>query len=301
MGIMFKSHASGADVMDRALDADALFTPQVAPLTLPNGEVPLVAEGTHIGEPAFSTIYRETADGEQILLNAAVTPGYHAASYQQLFATADAMFPGTCVSLNLVGGGKKVVFTQELGDAFDIGGGDMLNNYLMYTGSLDSTWASACYGFAYRTFCTNQIPMGLLQMSQKRTVNHDVLLFKKAALLAEAANVFTEFTSNAMMLKGIDLTTARYRAIREILVPTPDEDAHGRTTALHDRRIAGIDYFYQEEVEKVGANGWALYNAVQSYEFHTVTKGNAEKQAEVIRQPEKKQALTEQVASLVLA
>lgn len=301
MGIMFDTMKDPGDVMDMALDAGALFVPQVVPLTLPNGTVPTEVGGTHDGEASFNTIYRDTHDGEQILLNAAVRPGYHAASYAQLFKTADTMFPGTCVGLRLVDQGRKVVFTQQVGDSRDLGGGDFVSNYLMYTGSLDSTWASACYGFAFRPFCSNQIPMGLLQMSQKRTANHDALLFKKATILAKAAGVFDAFVGDASMLRGIELTTRTYRNLRDSVLPDVAEDAHGKTVAFADNRIAAIDYFWQDEVEKVGSNAWALFNAFQSYEFHTATKQDSDKQVEVLRQPEKKQTLTNAVRELVLA
>jgi len=301
MGIMFKNFADRKDVMDAALDADALFIPQVVPLALPDGTVPLIDSGTHEGAAAYTTVYREKADGSQVLLNAAVRPGYHAASYAQLFKTADAMFPGTCDGFKLIDQGRKVVFTQHIGDKFDLGGGDTVSNYLMYVGSLDSTWTSACFGFAYRAFCTNQIPMGLLQMSQKRTVNHDALLFKKATLLAKAADVFDAFTSDAAMLRGIELTTATYRNLRDSVLPDVPEDAHGKTVAFADKRIEAIDYFWQDEVDKVGSNAWALFNAFQSYEFHTATKDDAAKQVEVVRQADKKQPLTNAVRELVLA
>ena len=55
-------------VIDCALDRDALFTPQVAPLTLPDGTVPSDEKGNAL----FRTIYREKSDGTQVLLNPAV-------------------------------------------------------------------------------------------------------------------------------------------------------------------------------------------------------------------------------------
>lgn len=294
MGIMLSSDGKTTDVMDRALDADALFTPQVAPLTLPNGT-----------ETEFKTVYRETADGEQVLLNAAVKQGYHAGSYAGIVQTADALFPGTCTGLSLVGGGKRLVFSQEIGDDYDLGGGDTISNHLLFVASLDSTWATACYGMAFRAFCTNQIPTGMVQISQKRTLNHDILLFEKAKVLAEAVGHFDEFVGNAGMMRGIAIDNRTYHRLLNILVPAPvgkdGKEPHGRAVNAYEAKMTGIRYFWEEEVERVGANAWALYSAVQSYEFHTVTKGDDAKQAEVIRQPEKSQPLTERVRELVLA
>jgi hypothetical protein len=291
MGIMLKTDEKNPlDAMDRALDADALFTPKRAPLVLPDGT-----------ETEFSTIYRSVEDGDDVLLNAAVKPGYHAGSYAGIIQTADALFPGTCTGLEVIDGGKRLVFSQEIGDDHDLGGGDMVQNHLLYVASLDSTWATACYGTAFRAFCTNQIPTGMVQISQKRTLNHDTLLFEKAAVLAEARDRFAQFTASAGMMRGVEITSRTYHRVLNTLVPPVADDAHGRAVNAYDAKVAGIKYFWEEEKEQFGSTAWALYNAVQSYEFHTATKEDTAKQTEVVRQPVKSQPLTERVRELVLA
>jgi len=287
---------AGTSVIDSALDADALFVPEQAPLTLPDGTVP-----ESKGSPQFRTIYRTKADGSQVLLNPAVSQTYHADSYKVLYDTADSMFPDSCVDFKLLGNGEKVMFTQELGESKDLGGGDTVTSHLMYTGSLDSTWATAIYGFAFRPMCSNQIPMGLLQLSQKRTKNHDAMLFSKALVLAQSASVFDTFTSNAQYMRGITLSQIDYRRVRDQILPTLDEEASGKAVSFADKRIEAIDYFYQEEADRVGENAWALFNAFQSYEFHTATKEKAEKQIDVLRKPERNQSLTESFKEVVLA
>ena len=62
-----------------------------------------------------------------------------------------------------------------------------------------------------------------------------------------------------------------------------------------------IDYFYSEEVDRVGENAWALFNAFQSYEFHTAPKEKAEKQIDVVREPAKRQVLTNAFKEYALA
>ena len=302
MSQMFNNNAGRSDsvkqsVVDVALDNDALFVPKEAPLTLPDGTVPQNSDGQAI----YRTIYREKNDGSQVLLNPAVSRGYHSDSYKVLYETADAMFPESCVDFKLVGNGEKVMFTQQLEESKDLGGGDEVISYLMYTGSLDSTWATAVYGFAFRPFCTNQIPMGLLQLSQKRTKNHDAMLFSKSLVLAQATSVFNDFTSNATFMRGITLTEQQYRSLRDQILPELSEDATGKAVSFADKRIEAIDYFWQEEKDKVGNNAWALFNAFQSYEFHTATKGKEVKQIDVIRKPERNQTLTNALTERVLA
>ena len=143
--------------------------------------------------------------------------------------------------------------------------------------------------------------MGLLQLSQKRTKNHDAMLFSKALVLAQASSVFDTFTSNATYMIGITLNQVTYRRIRDQILPTLDEDASGKAVSFADKRIEAIDYFYQEEADRVGENAWALYNAFQSYEFHTATKAKAEKQIDVLRKPERNQSLTESFKEIALA
>ena len=89
--------------------------------------------------------------------------------------------------------------------------------------------------------------------------------------------------------------------MRDLILPTLDEDAHGRAVKFADKRIEAIDYFYSEEVDRVGENAWALFNAFQSYEFHTATKEKAEKQIEVVREPAKRQVLTNAFKEYALA
>ena len=56
------SRSEPASVIDCALDRDALFTPQIAPLALPDGTVPVDNDGKAL----FRTIYREKNDGTQV-------------------------------------------------------------------------------------------------------------------------------------------------------------------------------------------------------------------------------------------
>ena len=283
---------NGGSVMDAALDAQALFEPQVTGTLLPNGTA---------SENTF-TVYREYADGSQVVLNAGVKSGYHAGSYTQLVTTADAMFPDSCTSLTVLNDGARLMFTQQIGEEHTFADGDTIINNLMYTASLNSTWSTAIYGFSFRPFCTNQIPNGLVQLSQKRTRNHDSLLFQKAQVLAKSIDAFERFMGDVTMLKSVQVNESGLRRLLDEVAPLiTDEEAAPKAVNHAENRRNAIRYFFAEESDKFGANAWSFYNAVQSYEFHTATKDKVEKQAEVIRQPDKKQSLTLKAQGLLMA
>jgi hypothetical protein len=296
----FSTNTELTSVQDRALDAGALFQPLVAPITLPNGTIPRVASGSNKGLPEASIVYRETADGEQYLLNDGVKPGYCAESYGLLVQSADAIFPNTCETLTVAGHGRKLMFTQRIGEAVD--NGELLGNYLMYVGSLDSTWATGVYSFVSRPFCSNQIATGMRQVTQKRTRNHDLLYFTKSQVLAESVGVFDTYIATAGLLRSVKLDQSAYRRLRDSALPKLADDAGPRAITMADKRIAGIDYFWQEELDAGnGANAYSLYQAVQSYEYHVATKGRTINQAEVVRDPARRSPLSESVKAAALA
>jgi len=285
---------SPKSAIDAALDMDALFTPQVTGTILPNGTV---------SDKTF-TIYRELSNGEQVELNSGVRRGYHAESYHHLLEIAEAMFPNSTTGMQVYDEGAMLVFTQQVAEPYTFGDGDLMVSNIMYTASLNSTLPSAATGFSFRPFCTNQLGLGQLQFSQKRTKNHDRLMFDKAKVMAEAAGQFDALISNAKVLKGLRMDKFLLRRTLDEVAPLLDEEANAKARSHAEKRREGILYFYAEEVEKFGENAWALYQAVQSYEFHTVAgsgKGTELKQVRVVTEPEKAQRLTSLAEQVMLA
>ena len=132
-------------------------------------------------------------------------------------------------------------------------------------------------------------------MSQKRSKNHDEMLFSKAGIMAEAANRFDAFIKDAKMLKGLQMTNSLRNRILDTVAPLiTDLDANTKAVNHAENRREGILYFYGEESDNFGENAFSLYQAVQSYEYHTGTKGkNKEmKQTKVVTDPSDAQALT---------
>jgi len=296
MGYMLSTNKQydGISAIDAALDADALFTPKTTGTILPNGSV---------DENSY-TVYREYADGTQAVLKAGAGANYYTGSYESLLNTAEAMFPGSVTGMKTWHHGSILVFTQDIDEPYTFGDGDSITRSIMYTASMNSTFSTRAIGFSFRPFCTNQEGQGQLQMSQKRSKNHDEMLFSKAQIMAEAANRFDAFIKDATMLKGLQMTNSlRNRILDQVAPLITDPDANQKAVNFAEKRREGIMYFYGEEAEQFGENAFSLYQAVQSYEFHTGTKGKSKdmKQTKVVTDPEQAQPLALTAREMLLA
>lgn len=296
MNILWKDCSYGESslklqsAVDMALDKDALFTPQVAPLTLPNGTVPGITSGVHKGKAEYLMVYRELADGTQHLLNPAVSQQYGVSSYQAVIETAESLFPNTTFQFSSYDNGKRITFTQSLDDSYEWPDGDKISQFLLWTSSMDSSYPSGVTQGFYRWQCDNGMAtIGFekaRRIKARRTTNHDVTMITRTAVIAQANQMLEQFCQSATVLKSIEMTDRQFDEMFLRLFPEPEEGAHGRTKALHDRRRDGIYYFLTDEVEAYGATAWAFFNAVQSYEFHRQTKEDEQKQIRCIMEPQ---------------
>jgi len=297
MGYMLSTkhkYEDGINAIDAALDANALFEPQRVGTILPN----------RTEDDETFTIYREYADGSQVVLNSGVSKNYYSGSYKSLLNTAEAMFPESVTNMQTWNHGAVLVFTQDIDEPYTFADGDEVTRSIMYTASMNSAFPTRAIGFTFRAFCTNQEGQGELQLSQRRSKNHDEMLFSKSQILAEAANRFSLFVSNATMLKGLEMTPSLYRRILDEVAPlVTDPTAHGKKVISAQKRRDGINYFYGVESDTFGKNAFSLYQAVQSYEFHSATSGKFQefKQAKIVSEPEKNQTLTNRTVEMLLA
>ena len=258
MGYMLATNKQydGISAMDAALDADALFTPKTTGTILPNGSV----------DTDSNTVYREYADGTQAVLKAGAGNSYYSGSYESILNTAEAMFPESVTAMRTWHHGSILVFTQDIDEPYTFADGDSITRSIMYTASMNSVFSTRAIGFSFRPFCTNQEGQGELQMSQKRSKNHDEMLFSKAQIMAEAANRFDAFITDATMLKGLQMTNSLRTRILDTVAPLiTDPDANTKAVNHAENRRGGIMYFYGEEADKFGENAFSLYQAVQSY------------------------------------
>lgn len=282
MGIMFDTSKTTTSALDMALDNGALFNVQTAPMKI--GEfVPTINEGRYTGEPEKLIHYRETESGP-VVLNVA-HPSHPSSNYLQVIETAEALFPGTTSSMNVLEDGRKLIFTQELGEEKDLGNGDTVAPHLMWRASMDSSWATGAFGLAHRFFCTNQIPMAKAQMKVRRSTNHDAILMARSEILATLLGRFEAFVDEVSTLKRITVTRIQFEKMLDRLVPAPAEDAHGKTVNTYEKKVAAIRYYFGEEANgPAGGSAWAVYNAFQSAELHDFTEGKFQerKQAEIV-------------------
>ena len=286
------TYNKGVSAIDAALDADALFTPKVTGTLLPNGQT----------DTDTFTLYREFADGTMSVLNAGVSGRFYDGSYRSICEIADAMFPNSVRNLKLIDNGKVLVFVQELEESgYTFADGDRLTTNLMYTASMDSSYKSQIVGFIGRPFCTNQIPLGQLQVSQKRTKNHDELMFSKALVLSKLSERFDTFVRNATLLKMLPLTATLKRRILDEVAPLAPEGAATKTVNHRERIRAAIEYHLADEIDTWGNNAHALMQAVQSTEFHDLTAGKAQevKRLDVLTKPEQAQSMTIQTVAML--
>lgn len=283
MGIMLDNYnAEGTSVIDTALDHGALFEVKTQPMTI-GDFVPTISDGAYAGEPEKVIHYREDG-GEPFVLNVA-HPSHPSSNYLQVIETAETLFPGTCTGMAVVDGGKKLFFTQELGDERDLGGGETLSPHVMWRASLDSSWSTGCHGLGYRAFCTNQIPMSKAAFKVRRSTNHDLILAERSRIMAMVLDRFDAFCEDVSALRRIPVSGRQFREIRDRLIPAPAEDAHGKTVNTYERKIAAVSYYFGEESDGPAAGtAWAVYNAFQSAELHSFTEGahKERKTAEIV-------------------
>jgi len=279
------------NALDLALDKEALFTVKSAPMGLvldTQPYVPLIGSGKYQGEPLNKGIYREFEDDGIHLLNI-THPSFPESNYLQVIETAEALFPETTTGMMVIDNGERLLFSQEIGDQRDLGGGDTIQPSLLWTASLNSTWSSGCHGVGMRAFCANQLPMAHCHFKARRTLNHDQHLAERSKIMATLLDRVDEFTQNVSTLKSIEITTEQFARIlnKAIPAPVPDEDGnvHGKTQNAYERKIAAVRYYFKEESEGPAAGtAWAAWNAVQSAESHDFTKGKNQevKQAEIV-------------------
>lgn len=289
----------GQNATDMALDRGFLFTPKRAPLTLPDGTI----ETTKKGRPMFHMVYREMPDGSQRLLNPAVGDGFAISGYDLLTQTVDALFPESTIDMQMIGDGRRIMIRVRPSDPVTIHGDDRLSMEILFVASLDNGWKTAAYGTTHRYFCANQMRLADIAFGVKRTRNHDGLLFDRSAIMARSTGVFAEFTERARFFSMCAVDRSDYVRIMDRLMPRPEgkdgAEPHGKTLAVWERKRKGVDYYWAVERDRCGWNGWALLQAIQSYEFHDKTKGDVRRQVDHIIDPAKHEPLTRRVMQMI--
>ncbi len=294
----------GGNTLDMALDADALFKVHTAPLSVPTAygnQVETITDGTYKSLPKYRVYYRtkdNTSDGPlDTVLNVA-HPSHPDSNYQQFLEMMEAVFPMTCLDVNVLDKGGRLACRWVLDEPVDLGDGDIVQPHILGLASLNSTWTTSVITFVNRVFCTNQQRLGDKVISVKRTTNHDMRLHLRATVLADKADSLERYMTNASVLKSLRMSDGEFRRMIDILVPEPEANdegvVHGRTQGIYDKKLEALDYYWKEEKDgPAGSTAWGAWNAVQSMEYHDLAKSDKQK-IEVVRG---KQPLSDQAMS----
>ena len=202
--------------------------------------------------------------------------------------TAEALFPGTCTGFKCLDEGRRIIFTQQIGEEVDLGGGDFIAPNLMWGASLDSSWPSLGMHYLYRLWCMNQERLADVMFKVKRTTRHDQILLERSTILADSMGVLQDFIKHATFLRQIKVSNSEFERMLANVVPKPEErfndegDPIPNTRAINawEKKRSAIRYYYKEEQDgPAPGTAWAVWNAVQSAESHELTKSsNPEKQ-----------------------
>ena len=265
--------------------------------------VPKVESGGHKGEPQNSFVVREDTN-KPLGLHSYRYP--RTDGYMPVFRTAEQLFPGTADSLTLFGEGEKVVFGQNIGDAVDLGGGDILKPMLYWTSSLNGQWATAVFNVMDRLFCQNQLVGATPIIKVRHTINHDQLLDMRSRILSEQVKRAETFARMALTLKDRQYTDDEFHSLTHELVPDPEEVEPSRTKMNNCLRKRGaMTNRWRNERDEWGPTRWAAYNAVQGAEQHRInarTRGHRYDPTRALqRAMEGKAVLAEEALKLLIA
>ena len=269
--------ATSKSTIDTALDVGALFEVKAEPMQVA-GAIPVTVKG----DPVRKILYRDTVEGPKVLN--VVTANFPESNYLNVLETAEALFPDSCVSMKLIDGGERLVFTQSIGEAIDLGGGDTIEPNLIWTASLNSTWTTSCSGYGERFFCTNQLPLADTHIKVRRSRNHDQNLMMRSVILDQTTEAMKYFATKMSSLRSIQMSPTQSAAMIEgALGPRPEKST--RSQNHWDKKLAAISYFMGEEDQGPSAGtAFAVWNAIQSAETHVFTKGKNQevKQTEMV-------------------
>ena len=281
------------NTINLALDAGALFKVHTQPVTVDTDwgqEIERVQEGKYQNKPSHNIYYRTRDDQKrgplQKILNVA-HPSHPSSNYQQFLEMMEAVFPMSCINVDVLDGGARLACRWTLDEPVDLGGGDIVQPHILGLASLNSTWTTSVITFVNRVFCTNQQRLGGKVISVRRSTNHDINLHLRATVLADKADSLVRYMTNASTLKHLQLSDGEFWRMVDIVVPEPEMDdegkVHGRTQNVYDKKISAISYYWQEEKDgPAGATAWGAWNAIQSMEFHDLANTKAKK-VEVVR------------------
>ena len=276
----FRTDKTGRNALDVMDEAGALFTvnyPSASYQHSPDHVVatPLHEEGKHKDMPLCKWVVRD--DTRQVL-------GWHggtypeAESYRYLGDLAERMFPESTTGCRLIGNGERIMLTQDIGEAVDLGEGDVIKPQVLWITSMNATWSTSVLDSMFRWFCSNQIIMGNALFKCRHTENHDYTLEHRAWVMEESIRRTKNFAAMARVMKDQAYTDEQFKELTKQLVPDPkpfpgDTEVKQMRWTLVNKKRDHLNNKWDEERERWDSNRWTAYNAIQGAEQHHILTG----------------------------
>lgn len=237
------------------------------------------ANGDFVQHPKGREVYR--TDNEEPL--GLVRGRYEVFSNREAFAFGDALVAegtGKWVVAGQQNGGARVFMVMQLGEGFDVLGGDKYESYLfLRTSHGDGTSISASV-IPFRLRCTNQSALARREAKSAWSIPHTTTVTER---LDEARNALqltmnyeAEFKKLAEQLAGVKVTDEKAKALINAVVP--------ERRARRDDMIADILANYQtsQTMEDFRGTGYGLLQGVTEFYDHVKTQRNGNARFESI-------------------
>lgn len=191
-------------------------------------------------------------------------------------------------TLGVLRGGARFFATIDLGSLIidPLGANDKIERYMLvyngHDGKVPITYANT----DIRAVCQNTVTMGLRSAARTFKARHtrnsvDFLVEDARQVLSISVEWAAKFKQAAEQMMTIAVPTSSARLDKVLATAFPiKSDASDLQKKNHDEIIGVVRGLYgnDKNVGKVGANGWAAYNAVVEYLDH-YRPGTAEERA----------------------
>lgn len=231
-----------------------------------------VAEDKYEQSTKSREVYRTDTDVQL----GTVRGRYEVFGNREAFAFGDALVQdgtGRWVVAGQQNGGARVFMVMELGEGFEVLGGDSYKTYLyIRTSHGDGTSISARV-IPFRLWCANQNGAAIANAKSSWSIPHTTTVKDRVDearnALQLSVNYEAEFQKLAEQLASVKVTDEQAKAILTRVVP--------ERRARRDDMIADIlgNYQTSETVEPFRGTGYGLYNGLTEYMDHLKTQRSA--------------------------
>ena len=194
--------------------------------------------------------------------------------YKHIFDTMESLFPNACTGITMFGYGERAVLAQELSEPIDLGGGDLIQQYLYTRMSLNRTWATNCKTMLQRISCENALGHGGGIINIKATKNHDFRLTMEAEIMQASMDQAETMRRMAYVMQNQEFTDGQFMDMVQTLIPKPESLHQGAQTRRSNKISACSEAWMDENNGNPFGNMWLAYNAVQGAEQHVINSPN---------------------------